>query len=304
MEPPAARPAREAIADLVERHGGRLYGVGLRLCGSPEDAQDLVQETFLSAFRHWHQFQGDAEPTTWLYTIARRACLRRRRKRSGEPAVLEPLSALLPGPDEGLPELPPGEAGPYRDRLRREAEAVVDRALARLPLTFRLPLVLADIAELSTAETARVLGLKEATVKTRVHRARLKLRRAIADTLPRGPASPPDHPRRVCLDLLRAKQEALDRGVAFPYSEAALCARCRSLFATLDLGREACRALGRGELPAPVRRALEREASSLGPVRAAAPGRGSQLRPSPGRRRGAPRGRRGRLQPAPPPPRT
>jgi RNA polymerase sigma-70 factor (ECF subfamily) len=261
MVEPAGRPAEEAIADLVERHGGRLYGVGLRLCGSPEEAQDLVQETFLSAFRHWHQFQGDARPTTWLYTIAKRACIRRQRKRSGEPVALEPLSALLPRPGEGIPELSVGEAGPLRDRLRREAEAIVERALPELPLSFRLPLVLADIAELSTAEVAEVLGLKEATVKTRVHRARLKLRKAIAAALPGRPAEPPDHPRRVCLDLLRAKQEALDRGVPFPYSDAALCSRCRALFATLDLGQEACRALGRGEPPAGVRQAIRREAA-------------------------------------------
>jgi hypothetical protein len=128
--------------------------------------------------------------------------------------------------------------------LRKEAEAAVIEAIATLPLPVRLPLVLADIAELSTAEIAAILGLKDATVKTRIHRGRLQLRRALLARLPAAPAPPPDHDRQVCLDLLAAKQEALDRGAPFPVSPAALCARCRSVFTALDLGRDVCRHLG------------------------------------------------------------
>jgi hypothetical protein len=103
-----------------------------------------------------------------------------------------------------------------------------------------------------------VLGLKEATVKTRVHRARLKLRQAITSGA-RSSALAADHPRGVCLDLLRAKQEALDRGAPFPYSEQALCDRCRSLLATLDLGFDACHLLGRTALPDRLRALLDAE---------------------------------------------
>jgi RNA polymerase sigma-70 factor (ECF subfamily) len=226
----------------------RLYRMALRMCGRAEDAEDLVQDTLLQGFRKWDQFEGRANPSTWLYTIASRLCQRRHRRRSGEPSRLESLSELLPSPHDPIPALASGDT-PLEEHVRGEAERVIGEALARLPPQFRLPLVLVDIAELSTPEIARVLGLKDATVKTRIHRARLALRRAVVSRLPSRPAGPPDHDRAVCLDLLAAKQEALDRHAPFPFSSQALCARCRSLFATLDLGREICATVSGGELP-------------------------------------------------------
>ncbi len=252
---PLPENAREAIPRLLELYGGKIYGLGLRLCGSREDAQDLLQETFLQAFRKWDGFEGRAEPSTWLYTIAARACWRRHRRRAGEPRRLESLEELLPRGEGTVPDLD-ALGDPQERAERREIEAAVQEALIELPPAFRLPLVLKDIAELSLEEVAAVLGLEPATVKTRVHRARLKLRRLLVAGLPRRSAPSPDHSMRVCLDLLAAKQEALDRGVAFPVAPADLCARCSSLFASLDLGREACARLARAELPEPIRRAV------------------------------------------------
>ena len=119
-----------------------------------------------------------------------------------------------------------------------------------------MTLMLKDIAELSVQEIADVLGLKPATVKTRVHRARLMLRRELARSLPRKSAPPPNHAKQMCLDLLKAKQDALDRGVDFPVPPDQMCERCQALFATLDLGRDTCQRLGRGELPHALRREL------------------------------------------------
>ncbi len=246
-------PADAAIHRLLEEHGRKIYNLGLRLCGSQPEAEDLVQETFLQAFRKWEKFEERSEPSTWLYTIAARTCRRRHRKRSGEPSRLESLTELLPSGESDMPDLRGLREGPFDERLRREAQEAVDRALPGLPLAFRLPLVLKEIAELSMAEVASVLGLKEATVKTRVHRARLALRRELARGLPKRPARPPDHSRQVCLDLLYAKQEALDRGVELPIAAGDLCDRCRGLFATLDLAQDVCRAIGRGDLPPSLR---------------------------------------------------
>jgi RNA polymerase sigma-70 factor (ECF subfamily) len=263
-------PADQAIPRLVDAHGGRLYGLGLKLCGNSEDARDLVQEIFLQAYRKWDQFEGRSDPSTWLYTIGARACRRMNRRKAGEPARIEPLSALLPSGEETIPDLPhrPREPGspappgdPHEDRVRREAREALDRALAELPPDFRLTLVLKDIAELSVAEVAEVLGIKEATVKTRVHRARMLLRREIARTLPRRrPEAEPAHERTVCLDLLRGKQEALDRGAPFPVPPESLCERCRALFATLDLARDACRDVAGGRLPEEVRELIVAQA--------------------------------------------
>lgn len=245
--------ASQGVSQWMEEHGGKIYGLGLRLCGSPEEAEDLVQETFLQAFRNWDQFEGRSSPSSWLYTIASRLCRRRHRRRSGEPARMEPLEQLLPSGESDVPDVPdPGE-GPFDEQLRREAREAVEAALPEISLHFRLPLVLKDIAELSISEIAQVLGLQEATVKTRIHRGRLALRRELVKQLPRRPAPPPGHDRRACLDLLHAKQEALDRGVPLPLAPGELCSRCRSLFSTLDLTQEACHAIGRGELPPAVR---------------------------------------------------
>ena len=253
------REATAAVSQWMEQYGGKIYGLGLRLCGSPEEAEDLVQETFLQAFRHWDQFEGRSAPSSWLFSIAARVCKRRHRRRAGEPARLEPLEDLLPSGEPDVPDVPDRGEGPLEEQLRREAQETVAAALARLPMAFRLPLVLKDIADLSVPEIAAVLGIREATVKTRVHRARLALRRELARLLPRRPAPPPNHDRGVCLDLLHAKQEALDRGVELPVPPGELCSRCRSLFLTLDLTQEACHAIGQGTLPPAVLELLRRQ---------------------------------------------
>jgi RNA polymerase sigma-70 factor (ECF subfamily) len=259
--PASGRPlpaaAEAAIPLLLERYGGRIYGLGLRLCGDEAEAEDLVQETFLRAFRKWRSFEGRSDPSSWLYTIAVRTCRRLQRKRAGEPRRLAPLADLLPAGEETVPEVPDaGAGGPLADQLRREAREAVARALPAIPRPFRVALVLKDLAEFSVPEVARVLGLREATVKTRIHRGRLALRRALAEALPRRPAPPPDHDRRVCLDLLGAKLAAMDRGVAFPFGGEELCSRCRALFSTLDLAADVCLDLGRGALPPALRAAV------------------------------------------------
>jgi RNA polymerase sigma-70 factor (ECF subfamily) len=248
--------AETAVARLLEEHGGQLYRIGLRFCGNEADAEDLVQQTFLQAFRKWHQFNGDAAPTTWLYTIAARACERHRRRRVGEPTRLESLDDLLPSTERKIVDLPADGDSPLDTQLKREAQEAVDRGIGTLPTKLRMSLVLKDIVDLSIQEIALVLGLKPATVKTRVHRARLMLRRELARKLPRKTAPPPDHAKRMCLDLLKAKQDALDNGVAFPVPREEMCERCQSLFATLDLGHETCQRIGRGHLPPVLRKQL------------------------------------------------
>lgn len=279
--PPAIElPASEAIPKLMEEHGGKIYGLGLRVCSGPAEAEDLVQETFLRAFRHWDQFQGQSAPSSWLYTIATRVCRRMHRRRAGEPRRVESLAELLPSADEAV-VAPPEHHDPLANQLRREAQEQVQRALGELPLDFRMPLMLKDIAELSMPEIAKILGIKEGTVKTRIHRGRLKLRRVLSESLEAGAPTPIEqgpiegeeergvagseltpsqpHSRQVCLDLLRAKQEGLDRGVDLPLSADELCSRCSALFRSLDLTVGACRDLGQGDLPEKVRQALEEE---------------------------------------------
>ena len=248
-----------AIPRLVEEHGGQLYRVALRFCGTPADAEDLVQQTFLQAFRKWDQFKGDAAPTTWLYTIAARQCERTRRRRSGEPTRLESLDELLPSKERRVVDLPDQDEGPLTAQIRRDAAEVLEQSIARLPTKLRMAVVLKDIVELPVADVAKIMGLKVATAKTRVHRARLMLRRDLARTLPRKDAPPPNHAKQCCLDLLRAKQDAMDNGVPLLLPQREVCDRCQALFATLDLGQSVCRDLGQGNIPTRLRHALMSE---------------------------------------------
>lgn len=257
----AGEPAGEAIARLFEEHGDLIYQLGLRTCNDPEAAEDLVQETFLRALKSWDSFEGRARPSTWLYTIATRACSRMQRRRAGEPRRLEPLERLLPSGDERPVQVPSAE-DPEGDAVLHLATDAARRAVAELPVEFRLPFVLKEVFDFSVAEVGEILEVKPATVKTRLHRARLRLRQSLAELLPTVDEIRAEDPHTdECLALLKAKQESLDRGTPFPVPPDELCQRCRSVFATLDLGREACRRLDTGEMPADlrafVRRSLE-----------------------------------------------
>jgi RNA polymerase sigma-70 factor (ECF subfamily) len=247
-----SKPDRDvAIPDLLEEHGGKLYGLGLKLCGVPEEAEDLVQETFLQAYRKWDQFEGRAKPTTWLYTIASRICQRMHRKRSGEPDRLASLDELVPFGDPKMAVL----EGPLDEQIRKEGRERVEAAITGLPIEFRMPLVLKEIVGLPIAEVAAVLGLKPATVKTRVHRARLRLRDALLEGAPERALPAPAYSEQVCLDLLEAKQEALDRGVEL--DQAVVCERCQAVFSSLDATQDLCSRMADGPLPAEVRARIE-----------------------------------------------
>ncbi|MCB9890961.1 MAG: RNA polymerase sigma factor [Planctomycetes bacterium] len=252
-----AVPREEAVPRLLDMHGGRIYGLARRLCGNPEEADDLVQEVFLQAWRKWHQFRGDADPRIWLFTIARHACQRMHRKRSGEPDRLDSLDELLPF---GQPRIAviPSDVDELDQHVRRDQQELVGRAITTLPPDFRMALILKDIVGFSVEEVSEILGIPQNTVKTRVHRARLKVRDALADGLPKRELPEPAYSKQVCLDLLDAKQEALDRGTQMPNADEIICERCLAVFATLDLSTDVCRALRAHDvIPAELRQKLE-----------------------------------------------
>ena len=255
-EPRSGRTAK--VVALFENEAPRVHALARRIC-SGRDADDLVQDTFLNAFRAIDQLEDPDNPRPWLFAIAHRACQRMRRLRAGEPRHLDSFEELLPQPEATLPDLPSLHRDPHNDRLRAEARELVEQGVAELPEDFRIPLLLADIAELKLAEIAAILDLPVATVKTRIHRARLKLREILARGLPQRPAAPPahgDHTRDICLDLLRARLAAFDQGVAFPYSSTALCERCQAVFSTLDLAAQICGSLDRETMPPELRERL------------------------------------------------
>jgi RNA polymerase sigma-70 factor (ECF subfamily) len=251
------------VAALLDAYGDRVYALGLRICPTGAEAEDLVQETMLAALRSWPRFKGDAHAYTWLFRIAMRTCRRMHRKRVGEPEQLIPLAELM-GLSEGsalrtsaLTEAMSSEADISQDKaLQEEVRRRLDAAIERIPPVHRVALVLKDIADFSLDEIAEILEIQPATAKTRVHRGRLHLRRALDEEGLFAPLPSPTVPRQVCLDLLKAKLDAMDRGADFPFPHGELCDRCVALFRSMDLTKEACASLRDGTMPATLRERL------------------------------------------------
>ena len=179
---------------------------------------------------------------------------------------MESLASLPPTWEEKIPDISCGDESPLDEILRQETQETVYRAISSLPIDFRVALTLKSLVEFSVAEVAEVLGIKEATVKTRIHRARLLLREGLVNPSSRRHAGLIEPSQQVCLDLLYANQKALERRVEFPLARGELCSRCQVLFVTLKLAYDACNKLKSGELPEPVRKLLLEEINSIKPL--------------------------------------
>jgi RNA polymerase sigma-70 factor (ECF subfamily) len=171
----------QAFAVLVTRHESRVFNVALRVLGDPDDARDATQDTFLTVVRKLSQFRGDAAFTTWLHRVTVNACydiLRKRRR--------QPMLRLVPEGDEPTPDFGP----PVEDHADATIGSIdVARALQQIPEEYRVVLVLADVQDLPYEEISRVLDVPIGTVKSRVHRGRIALGRALG--LSEGPSREP-----------------------------------------------------------------------------------------------------------------
>jgi RNA polymerase sigma-70 factor, ECF subfamily len=159
----------------VERHSATVYNLALRMMGSPQEAEEVLQETFISAFRSVDRFEGRSQLGTWLYRIAYNAALMRLRKRQIPTSSID--EPMIGDEGEELPrQLIDWTGLPDDVVLNNELRRVLDQAVEELSPTLRSVFVLRDIEGLSTAEVAEALGLTETNVKVRLHRARLALR--------------------------------------------------------------------------------------------------------------------------------
>lgn len=262
----AHSPAEEAIPLLMREYGGMVHAVARRVLGTVAEADDVTQDTFISAFRNWSRFRGESDPGTWLYRIAIRAAGRQLRRRTRRRERAWSATEVMPFGNPRLADVPDDIQSPEAKRLRAEARDSVNDAISTLPPTFRIPVVLKDIAELSIEEIAGILGTKAATVKTRIHRGRLMLRAVLLEDTKRVPVPPPVYEKSMCIDLLRAKMEALDHGVPFPVQDELICDRCRKVFASLDLGFDACRHAAKDDdLPSEIRKLVMAEIAAEKP---------------------------------------
>ena len=162
---------RRAFEQLIRRHADRLYAVVLRFVGDREAAEEVTQEAFLRAWRGIGRFQGRSRFFTWLYRIGINEAKRRAARESAERTISLDEEPILEAPDWS--EAPDIRA--QQNDLRRALES----SIRALPVKYRAPVILRDVEGLTTEEAAEVMDLSQAAFKSRLHRARLLLRRAL-----------------------------------------------------------------------------------------------------------------------------
>ena len=169
---------RSAFAALVERHERRVYNLALRMTGREEDARDATQDAFLTVLRKLSSFRGESAFTTWLHRVTVNACYDLLRKRQRAP--------LLEGGNDELPSPQPPAVPDHADATDLSID--VRRALLEVPADFRVVMILHDVQDLPQDEVAAILGIPVGTVKSRLHRGRVALARAMGEE-PARPAA-------------------------------------------------------------------------------------------------------------------
>jgi RNA polymerase sigma-70 factor (ECF subfamily) len=173
-----------AMERLLMRAQEAAYRFSLLVCGGAADADDAMQEALLKTYRYATRIREPEAFRTWLYRTVKNACLIGRRRRVDEPAHLLSLGESLPGEDgqpRAIDAVDPGR-GPEDAAINARLRERLGRALKTLPPAYRLVIFLREVEGLTTREVARVVGISEGNVKTRLHRARLMLRLELEKT--------------------------------------------------------------------------------------------------------------------------
>jgi RNA polymerase sigma-70 factor, ECF subfamily len=172
----------EAFEELVNRYEKKIYRLGLRLTGNKEDAEDVLQETFLKAYEHLPDFRQDSRFYTWLVRIAVNEGLMRLRKLRSDKS--EPMEDMVSGDGQVTPrEFRDWKPNPEQSMQQKEMEELLMKAAQALPPSLRTVFLLRDMEELSTEEAANLLHLTTGAVKARLFRARMQLREELSHAL-------------------------------------------------------------------------------------------------------------------------
>ncbi|AKT38132.1 sigma-70 family RNA polymerase sigma factor [Chondromyces crocatus] len=254
----AARAGDDAALEaLLQRHQAQVYRFGMKMCRDPEDAQDVLQETLLAMARGVRDFRGTSSLSTWLYTIARSFCLKKRRRSKFAPdehsldTDAAPEASRLADPSRAPDEALAG----------KQIEHALERAIGALDPMYREVLLLRDVEGLTAPEVAEVLGLSTQAVKSRLHRARLSVRESIAPWLgiPSQAAPEPG----TCPDVLTLFSQHLEgeiRAEVCAEMERHLegCPRCRGACDSIKRTLALCRTSGPTvEVPAAVQASVK-----------------------------------------------
>lgn len=252
---------KAALEKLLARHQAQVYRFSMKMCREPEDAQDVLQDTLLAMARGVRDFRGASSISTWLYTVARSFCIKKRRRSKFAP---EGPSLDAAGSSEAAELADPARA-PDDALAGKQIERALERAIRSLDPMYREVLLLRDVEGLTAPEVAEVLGITAQAVKSRLHRARVTVRDNLAPVL--GVPSDAQAAPGTCPDVLTMFSQHLEDEISAEVCSAMErhlegCPRCRGACDSLKRTLALCHASGPAtEVPpsiqAAVRRALQ-----------------------------------------------
>jgi RNA polymerase sigma-70 factor (ECF subfamily) len=170
----ARKGDRAAFSALVRRYENTVYGFSFKVCRDRRKAQETMQDTFINVYRKLGSFDGKSQFGTWLYSIVANNCLMKHRRRKLHD-VMESLDEP-PASFQGRAHISSWKDTPVDVLLDKELKALLEKAIVKLPVEYRLVFVMRDIEGESTRETARALNISEEAAKSRLRRARAFLR--------------------------------------------------------------------------------------------------------------------------------
>jgi RNA polymerase sigma-70 factor (ECF subfamily) len=186
------RNTPEAVEEAIGLLQHTVYSFSMKVCGHPEDAEDTMQEVLSRSLGHMAKIQDPQALAVWLYTVTRNRCWRMRRKGASAPRHMLSLDALMPDETELGRMLQDAAESPEGNLLHAEQHHLLHQAVLRIPVQLRIVLVLHDMEELTTEQVGQILNLQPGTVRVRLHRARLSVRKEMSKMLDGATERPDD----------------------------------------------------------------------------------------------------------------
>jgi RNA polymerase sigma-70 factor, ECF subfamily len=210
----------EAVEQALALLQNTVYSFSMKVCGHPEDAEDTMQEVLVKLLPYLRKFENPQALSVWLYKVARNRCLMTRRGDKNSRSKHVSLDELMPSHYELQDLIESKDPNPEINLLRTESDRRMREAVLKVPPLYRMVLVLHDMEGLNTSEVARVTGLRDGTVRVRLHRARLLLRRQlsrmdhdkpsrVADIHAVAEPGPPKRPRH-CREMFASLSDYID----------------------------------------------------------------------------------------------
>ncbi len=226
-----------------------VFSFSMKVCGHREDAEDTAQDVLLKSLRHLQAIEEPKALAVWLYKVTRNRCWMSRRRSKFAPQQTLSLDELMPDSEELQSITSDGDSSPEKQVLSKREAKRVHEAVLRIPPQYRMILVLHDMEDLDTAEVAQITGLREGTVRVRLHRARLFVRRELARPSTAKKTKRRRKPQPVeCKRLFAGLSEYIDKRVDDISCERlerhlADCPPCVAFINDLSRAVERCRAL-------------------------------------------------------------